>query len=93
MPGDIIPSTVMVMVELPEPGAGMVTGLKVTVAPKGGRVVKDREIGLLNPPLTVVVMVEVPWPPWTMVSEAGEAEIVKFCPALAATVNMTVIFC
>ena len=47
------------MVELPEPGAGIVVGLKVTVVPEGIPEA-DRAIALLKPPLTVVVMVEVP---------------------------------
>ena len=51
--------TVMVMVELPEPGAGIVLGLKLTVVPEGTPDA-DRLIALLKPPLTVVVIVEVP---------------------------------
>jgi hypothetical protein len=49
----------MVMVELPEPGAGIVLGLKLTVVPEGTPDA-DRLIALLKPPLTVVVIVEVP---------------------------------
>jgi len=49
----------MVMVELPEPGAGMVCGLKVTPTPRGTPEA-DRLIALLKPPLMVVVMVVVP---------------------------------
>ena len=51
--------TVMVMVELPEPGPGMGLGLNPTVVPDGTPDA-DRLIALLKPPLTVVVMVEVP---------------------------------
>ena len=51
--------TVMVMVELPEPGAGIVLGLKLTVVPDG-MPEADRLIALLKPPQTVVVMVEAP---------------------------------
>ncbi len=51
--------TVMVMVELPEPGAGIVCGLKVTVVPVGAPVA-DKVIELLKPPLTLVVMVDIP---------------------------------
>jgi len=47
------------MVDEPEPGAGMVPGLKLTVVPLGTPVA-DRLIELLNPPLTDVVIVEVP---------------------------------
>ena len=49
----------MVMVELPEPGAGIVPGLKLTVVP-AGTPEADKLIALLNPPLMVVVIVEVP---------------------------------
>jgi hypothetical protein len=49
----------MVIVELPEPGAAMVLGLKLTVVPLGAPE-DERLIALLNPPLTLVVMVEVP---------------------------------
>ena len=49
----------MVIVELPEPGAGMGLGLKLTVVPDGTPDA-DRLIALLKPPLMVVVMIEVP---------------------------------
>jgi hypothetical protein len=49
----------MVMVELPAPGAAIVLGLKLTVVPLGAPVA-DRLIALLKPPLTVVLIVEVP---------------------------------
>jgi hypothetical protein len=49
----------MVMVELPEPGAGSVLGLKLTVVPEGTPDA-DRVIALLKPPLIVVVIVDVP---------------------------------
>ena len=51
--------TVMVMVELPEPGAGIGFGLKLTVVPEGTPEA-DSVIALLNPPLMVVVIVDVP---------------------------------
>ena len=51
--------TVIVMVEVPEPGAGMVLGLKLTVVPDGIPEA-ERAIALLNPPLMAVVMVDVP---------------------------------
>ena len=82
--------TVMVMVELPPPGAVIVLGLKLTVVPLGAPEA-DRLIALLKPPLTVVVMVEVPWLPCTTLSEAGEAESVKLGAAL--TVRVTVALC
>ena len=51
--------TVMVIVELPAPGAGIAFGLKLTVVPTGTPVA-DRLIELLKPPLTVVVIVDAP---------------------------------
>ena len=56
--GVLLP-TLIVMVELPLPGAGMLVGLKVTAVPEGWPEA-DRPMELLKPPLTVVVMVEVP---------------------------------
>jgi len=47
------------MVEFPEPGAGIACVLKLTVVPEGTPEA-DRAIELLKPPLTVVVMVDVP---------------------------------
>ena len=55
----VLPPTVMVMVELPEPGAAIGLGLKLTVVPDG-MPEADSVMALLKPPLTVVVMVEVP---------------------------------
>ena len=50
----------MVIVELP--GAGIGFGLKLTVVPEGTPEA-DRLIALLNPPVIVAVMVDVPWLP------------------------------
>ena len=47
------------MVELPEPGAGIVCGLKLTVVPDG-TLEADRLTALLKPPLIVLVMVVFP---------------------------------
>ena len=69
--------TVNVMLEVPEPGAGIVDGLKLTVVPAGAPVA-DSAIELLKPPLTVVVIVEVPCEPWFTLREVGLAEIAKF---------------
>ena len=49
----------IVIVELPDPGAGIVTGLNETVVPEGTPDA-DSAIELLNPLLMAVVMVEVP---------------------------------
>ena len=59
VPTGVLAPTVMVIVELPEPGAGIVCGLKLTVVPVG-MPEADRLMALLNPPLIAVVMVEVP---------------------------------
>ena len=72
----VLPPTVIVIVELPAPGAGIEFGLKLTVVPDGTPAA-DRVIELLKPPLMVVVIVELPWFPCYTVTEVGEAEIVK----------------
>ncbi len=73
--------TVMVIVEVPEPGAGMVAGLKLTVVPDGIPEA-DRLIALLKPPLIAVVIVDVPCFPCATLREAGETEIVKLGAAV-----------
>ena len=59
VPVGVLEPTVMVMVELPAPGAGIEFGLKLTVVPVGIPEA-DRLIALLKPPLMAVVIVEVP---------------------------------
>ena len=59
MPGRVVAPTAMVSVEVPEPGAGIGFGLKLALAPVG-RPEADRVMALLKPPLTAVVIVEVP---------------------------------
>src|SRR5271165_2497255 len=59
VPAAVPDPTVMFMVELPEPGAGMGLGLKLTVVPDGTPDA-DRLIALLKPPLIVVVIVDAP---------------------------------
>ena len=78
------------MVELPAPGAAIGFGLKLTVVPEGAPV-DDSVTALLKPPLTVVVMVEVPALPAATLTAVGEAESVK--PAAAVTVSVTVAVC
>ena len=90
VPGTVLEPTVMVIVEFPEPGAGIGLGLKLTVVPDGTPDA-DKLIALLKPPLTVVVIVDVPWFPCATLSAAGEAEIVKF--GSTVTVSVTVVFC
>ena len=59
VPTGVLAPTVIVMVELPEPGAGIGFGLKLTVVPAGVPAA-DKVIAALNPPLIVDVMVELP---------------------------------
>ena len=59
VPTTVLDPTVIVIVELPPPGAAIVLGLKLTVVPLGAPVA-DRLIALLKPPLTLVVIVDVP---------------------------------
>ena len=60
VPTAVLDPTVMVMVEVPDPGAAIGLGLKLTVVPVGTPSPADSVIALLKPPLTVVVIVEVP---------------------------------
>ena len=64
--------------------------MKLTVVPLGAPEA-ERLMALLNPPLMVVVMVEVPWLPCTTLTEAGDAESVK--SGAAVTVRFTVAVC
>lgn len=66
--------TVIVMVELPAPVIEV--GLKLTVTPDGWPVA-DKAMTPLKPPVTVLVMVEVPAWPCATETEAGEAERLK----------------
>ena len=77
VPAVVIEATAMVMVEVPEPGAAMEVGLKVTVTPVGWPVA-DKPIAESNPFKTAVVIVDVPLLPCTTETEVGDAEMVKF---------------
>ena len=83
-------ATVTVMLELPEPGAEMVAGLKLTVTPEG---MPDAEsaIELLKPFSAVVVIVEDPWLPSATDNDEGDAEILKVGDPV--TVSVTVVLC
>src|SRR5271169_6167847 len=59
VPVGVLAPTVMLIVELPAPGAGIGLGLKLTVVPDGIPDA-DRAIALLKPPLIVLVIVDVP---------------------------------
>ena len=59
MPVGVLEPTVIVIVELPDPGAAMVVGLNDTAVPDGTPDA-DKAMELLNPLLTTVVMVDPP---------------------------------
>jgi hypothetical protein len=70
-------ATFIVMVELPAPVIEL--GLKLTVTPVGWPVAV-KVTGELNPPVTVLVIVEFPELPCTTVTEGGEAERLNPAP-------------
>ena len=67
-------ATVMVMVEVPAPAIGFVP--KLTVTPEGWPLA-DKVMFELNPPVTVLVIVELPELPCATETEAGEADRLK----------------
>lgn len=71
VPATAVEATVMVMVEDPAPVIEV--GLKVMLTPVGWPLA-DKEMAESKPPVTVLVMVEVPDLPCATESEAGEAE-------------------
>ena len=74
VPVAVVEATVTIIVEVPAPVIEV--GLKPTVTPVGWPLA-DREMAELKPPVTVLVMVELPELPCATVSEAGEAERLK----------------
>ncbi len=81
--------TVTVMVEEPAPGAAMVLGLKLTVTLLGSPVA-DKAIEESKPPEIAVVMVEWPEFPGLIVSDVGDALMVKL-GHVPVTVRETVV--
>jgi hypothetical protein len=79
----------MVIVELPAPPE-IDVGLKLTVTPLGAPEAEN-EIAELNPPIAVVVIVEVPELPVATLTAVGEADTVKSLDALM--VRLTVAVC
>jgi len=77
------------IVDVPEPGAGMDVGLKLTVTPEGWPVA-DKAIAELKPFSAAVVIVEVPELPLTTVIALGDALMVKLALGGAVTVRVTV---
>jgi len=76
VPVGVLAPTVTVIAELPEPGAGIVLGLKLTVVPEGAPDAV-KLTALLNPPPIAVVIVDVACVPCTIVNEAGDADTVR----------------
>ena len=92
VPVAAVDATVNVNVEVPEPGAAMEVGLKAAVTPVGSPEA-DSAIAELNPPETVVVMVEVPVAPWATETDVGEAASVKAGTGAEVTVSEMVAVC
>lgn len=67
----VVEATVIIMVEVPAPVIEV--GVKAMVTPVGCPVA-DNEMAELNPPVTVLVMVDVAEPPCATETEAGAAE-------------------
>ena len=82
--------TVSLRVDVPVPV--MDVGLKLAVT-LFGRPLADKATAELNPPETVLVIVEVPELPLDTVTEVGEALRVKLALAGAVTVRVTVHVC
>lgn len=89
VPARALLPTVIVMVDDPEPGAGMELGLKLTVTLPGWPLA-DNEIDELKPPEIVVVIVECPEFPGLIVSDVGDALMVKL-GLVPVTVSDTVV--
>jgi hypothetical protein len=81
--------TVTVMVDVPEPGAVIELGLKLTVT-RDPWPLADRPIAELKPGETAVVMVDLPELPRATLMDVGEALIVKL-GAGPVTVRVTVV--
>lgn len=90
MPIAVVEATIIVIVELPEPGAATDDGLKLTVTPDGCPVA-DNATAELNPPEMAVVIVEVPLFPKPTVTEAGDLAMVKSGTGTGFTVSITVV--
>lgn len=82
VPVAAVAATLIVMVEVPVPV--IEPGLKPTVTPVGWPLA-DKVTAESNPPVTVLVMVEVPEAPCTIETELGEAE--RLNPAVAGPVS------
>lgn len=72
VPVAVVEATAMLMADVPEPGAAIEAGLKLTVTPVGWPDA-DNATAELNPPEALVVIVEEPLPPCTTDTALGEA--------------------
>jgi len=88
VPGIVVVATAMDIVDVPDPGAGIDVGLKLTVTPLGWPE-EDSAIAESNVPSIAVVIFEVPLEPRATVTDVGEAEMVKFGGTV--TVKVTVV--
>lgn len=84
-----VPLAVKVKVELPLPGAAIEAELKLAVTPVGSPET-DSATAELNPPLTFVVIVELPDVPCARDRLEGEATTVKSAGCDAFTVSDSV---
>src|SRR5208282_1792099 len=89
VPRGVFAPTVIAIVEVPPPGAGMGLGLKLTVVPGGGCEL-DKLIALLKIPSSVVLIVVLPAVPCCTVTVGGSAASTK---SVAVTVRLTVVLC
>lgn len=92
VPVAAVEATVKVNLDVPEPGAAMDVGLKAAVTPVG-RPEADNAIAELNPPETVVVMVDVPVLPCATETDVGDAASVKAGTGAEVTVSEMVAVC
>jgi len=81
VPGAMTEGTSRVSVELPEPGAGKVMGLKDPVTAFGavpGRPETDNVTAASNPPVRRGETTTLPLPPCATVTELGDISMLKF---------------
>lgn len=75
MPVAVVEATAIVIVEVPDPGAAMDVGLKLTVTPLGWPLAL-KLTAESKPPEMLEVIVDVPWLPCTTETDPGEADSV-----------------
>ena len=83
---------VIVMFDVPEPGAGMEVGAKLAVTPDG-RPDADRAIAESKPPEAAVVIVVLAGLPLVTAKMLGAAEMLKLPVTVEVTVRVTVTVC